>query len=322
MRFAILALAGLTSACSAFSTQTTVNSVTRTTFDDRLHDGLAEVWNTCSEPLDLEPGDSSISLLNGCDLTDTVTAEGDAVVFLLAAEDPIALSEPIPEHLFTETAVVSGFPWPMQNCEVTFSADVHFNRLRLLNQETQWRTHDSKPSLHIDYDFPDQANVVNVLVTADVDCPSAINESTLQASIDLILPNDRVTIGLIGMDLDIDVELDHTEETITGVLDLEVGIQDIEIETFIVDLANLLTITDEELMSEFGLTLDNIEAEVEPLLRDSLADLPDVVVDGLMAAVPASHILCDVQIVNGDDLRIKSDAPGLMECMEIVPYGP
>lgn len=320
MRLLALAATGLlASACTAFSTQSTVNSVTRTTFDDRFHDGLAEVWNTCSEPLDLEPGDTSISLLNGCDLTDTVTAEGDAVVILLAADDPIALSEPIPTEVFSEQTVISGFPWPMQNCEVTFDVTADFNRLRLLNQETKWRTHDGEPSLWIDYDFPASANVVDVLVTADVECPSAFNETTLQASIDLILPNDPVLVSLTGLDLDIDVELDHIPSTLTAELDLEIGIGGIEVNTFIFDLANLLTVTDEELMAEFGLTLANMEAEIEPILRESLAELPDVVVEGLMAAVPSTHVICDVQIVNTDDLRIKSDVPGPMQCLEIAP---
>lgn len=322
MRPTLIALAAVFAGCSTFSTQTAVNSVTRTDFDDRLHDGLSEVWNTCTEPLDLEPGDTSVSLLNGCTAADTASAEGDAVVALMSLNDPIDLADAIPTRVFDESFFFEDFPWPMQNCEVTFDVRADFHRLRLLNQETEWRLHDGQPSMHIDYDFPSSAHVVDLSVDADVECPSGANEVTLQAAIDLILPNGEVEIDLTGMDLDLDVELDHTSSAITGVLDVNLNIGGVDVDTFLFDLANFLGISDTTLLGAFGLTVANLEAEVEPVLEASLADLPDVVVDGLMAAVPSGHVICDVQIVNTDDLRIVSDSPGVLQCVQIVPRLP
>ena len=67
LALAFLAItASATTGCDTFSDQATVHSVTHTDFDDRFHDGLAEVWNTCTEPLDLTPGLTSISMLDGC----------------------------------------------------------------------------------------------------------------------------------------------------------------------------------------------------------------------------------------------------------------
>lgn len=322
MRLSLLALASVFAGCSTFSTQTAVNSITRTDFDDRLHDGLLEVWNTCTEPLVLQAGDTSISMLDGCTAADTATAQGDAVVALMSMDDPIDLASAIPSRVFDESFFFDDFPWPMQNCEVTFTVRADFDELRLLNQETEWRLHDGQPSLHIDYDFPASAHVVDLTVTANVECPSAVNESSLQAAIDLILPNGPVGVDLTGMDLDLDVELDNTTAAITGGLDVNLNVGGLDIDTFLVDLANFLGITDEELLAAFGLTVNNLEAEVEPILRDSLGDLPDVVVDGLMAAVPAGHVICDVQIVATDDLRIVSDSPGLTQCLQIFPRMP
>ncbi|MCA9526434.1 MAG: hypothetical protein KC549_09100 [Myxococcales bacterium] len=321
LALAFLAItASATTGCDTFSDQATVHSVTHTDFDDRFHDGLAEVWNTCTEPLDLTPGLTSISMLDGCGVQDTQTAEGDAVVFLLGAEDPIDLGGTIPSRLVNSHFVFSDVPWPMQNCEIDFHVIVDLHRLRLLNQETRWRTHDGKPSFYIDYDFPSRAHVVDATVSADVSCPSGLNERALQGTLDAILPVNGVAVRLTGLDLDIDVELDHTPSTLTGDLDARFHIGGVEVDTFIVNAANVLGISDTAFLAAIGLSTSDLEDMVEPLIESALVDLPEVVVDGLMAAVPSGHVICDVAIRGGDELRITSDAAGRLQCVEILPY--
>ena len=46
--------------CSSFYTQSTVRGTTYTRFDDRLNDALSEVFEACTEHLDIEPDRKSV----------------------------------------------------------------------------------------------------------------------------------------------------------------------------------------------------------------------------------------------------------------------
>lgn len=295
--------------CGSFTTQTTVLGTTYTRFDDRLNDALSEVFEACTEPLDIEPGMSEIDFVGACTTADTASANADLLVALLAASGPIPLATPIDDDLEHQVSTVSGFPWPMQNCEVDFTVDVDLNRLRMLNLETEWRTHDSRPSMHIDFDFNSPTHVVDVLLDANVRCPSAINDAVLQAALDLIIPNDRIEIDLLNMDLDLDVELSVSGGALAGDLDTNLNIGGVDVHNVIVDIANELGITEAEIMNAFGLTFDALEAEIEPELDAAMADLADEVADTLMMSVPSGQSVVGVAIqsVSGvNNLRIAS----------------
>lgn len=306
----VVALAAATATgCSTFYTRTTSGGTTYTRFDDRINDALSEVFEACTEPLDIEPFMTEIDLVGACTTADTASANADLLVAALTAQGPIPLSSPVEDDLLREVTTVSGFPWPMQNCQVDFTVDVDLARLRLLNLETAWRTHSSQPSMHIDFDFNSPTHVVDVLLDANVRCPSAINDATLQAALDLVLPNDRIEIDLVGMDLDLDVMLAVSGGRLTGTLDTQLNITDVNVHNVIVDIANVLSITEAEIMGAFGLTFADLEAEIEPELEASLGDLADTVTDTLMSSVPAGHSVTGVSIVTVggvNNLRIAS----------------
>jgi len=304
-----LALATGATGCSSFYTRSTSGGTTYTRFDDRLNDALSEVFEVCTEPLDLEPGVDEIDFVGSCTAADTSSANADLLVALLTGSGPIALPAPIDDDLVRFTPTVSGLPWPMQNCEIDFTVDVDLFRLRMLNLDSEWRTHDGRPSMHIDFDFNSPTHVVDVLLDANVRCPSAINDLTLQATLDAIIPNQRIQMDLTGMDLDLDVEFAVSGGRLTGDLDTNLNVGGVEVHNVIVDIANALGFSEAEIMDAFGLTFDELEAEIEPLLDDALADLGDEVADTLMMSVPAGQSVTGVAIVSVggvNNLRIAS----------------
>jgi hypothetical protein len=301
--------ATLSTGCSSFYTRSTSLGTTYTRFDDGLHDALSEVFEACTEPLDIEAGLDEIDFVGACTTADTTSAEADLLVALLTANGPIPLAEPIDDDLVRFTPTVSGFPWPMQNCEIDFTVDVDLFRLRMLNLETEWRTHDGRPSMHIDFDFNSPTHVVDVLLDANVRCPSAINDAALQATLDALLPNNRVEMDLTGMDLDLDVEFTVSGGRLNGTLDTNLNIGGVNVNNVFVDIANALGFTEAEIMDAFGLTFDELEAEIEPMLDDALVDLADEVADTLMMSVPAGHSVTGVALVSVggvNNLRIAS----------------
>lgn len=307
----VVAVAAATTAtgCSSFYTRSTVAGTTYTRFDDRINDALSEVFEACTEPLDIEPFMTEIDLVGACTTADTASANADLLVALLTANGPIPLSSPVEDDLLHEVTTVSGFPWPMQNCQVDFTVDIDLARLRLFNLDTEWRTHSSQPSMHIDFDFNSTTHVVDVLLDANVRCPSAINDTALQAALDLVIPNDRIEIDLVGMDLDLDVMLAVARGRLTGTLDTQLNITDVNVHNVIVDIANALGITEAEIMGAFGLTFAELEAQIEPELDASLGDLADTVADTLMMSVPAGQTVTGVSIVSVsgvNNLRIAS----------------
>ena len=252
---------------------------------------------------------TEIDFVGACTTADTTSANADLLVALLSASGPIPLPTPIDDDLEHQVTTVSGFPWPMQNCAVDFTVDVDLNRLRMLNLETEWRTHDGVPSMHIDFDFNSPTHVVDVLLDANVRCPSIINDVALQAALDLILPNNRIEIDLVNMDLDLDIEMSVAGGALVGSLDTNLNIGGVNVHNVIVDLANELGITETEIMNAFGLTLGALEAEIEPSLDAALADLATEVTDTLMLAVPSGERVTAVaiQLVSGvNNLRISS----------------
>ena len=247
--------------------------------------------------------------MGSCTAADTTTAGGDLLLGLLGAAGPIPLSTPIDGTLFSASDTVSGFPWPMQNCEVDLSATVDLSSLKLYNLDAEWRAHSSKPSMHIDFDFQSHAHVVDATIDANVRCPSAINDSVLQAALDAIIPNHAVQIDLTGLDLDLDVMLAVSGGRISGTLDTQVAIGGVDIHSTITDIANLLGLSDNAIMGAFGLDVSTLGSTVEPMLNDALASLPSQVASYLQMGVPAGQSVTAVSIVTSggaNALRISS----------------
>ncbi|MEZ4469274.1 MAG: hypothetical protein R3F60_00445 [bacterium] len=153
-----------------------------------------------------------------------------------------------PGRVIDERFTFDDFPWPMQNCP-DLPRPRHPYRLRLLNQEMRWRTHRRQALVLHRLRLPEPGPCGRRDRQRHGELPSSINESALRGAINLLLPNSDVAIYLTGLDLDIDVELGHTSSTLTGDLDLRFNVGDVEIDTFIVDIANYLGLTDAEVLS-------------------------------------------------------------------------
>lgn len=302
-------LAMLATGCSTYSDQSVVNSITKTVFDSRLPEAMEEVFAQCHDPLVIEPGMTSISLTNGCQLGDVSGVEAQTLLLALGAQGDMDLGAAIPEHVATFTDTIDGLPWPVQNCEIRITTEVEFDGLDLYDLDANWTTHDSKPSLHVDFDFNGTQRVGTADVDVDVDCPSGLSAWLINTFKGKMIDEaeGRHAIYASNMDLDLWIELSSTSSDLSGVTDVQFTVGDLYVN---IDWAALGVNGASYEESSRAL----FEAEADAMLEDALADLGETTAELIEDAVPAGQVICSVS-QSGGELTLKSDDPGARQCL-------
>lgn len=304
------ALAMMATGCGTFSDQTEVNGVTKTVFDGRLPSAMEEVFASCHDPLVIEPGMTSVSLTNGCTFADVTSAEGQALLFALAAQGDMELGAPIPEDVAVFEDVIDGLPWPVQNCEIRITTAVEFDGLDLYDLDAAWTTHDSRPSLHVDFDFDGTQRVGTADVDVDIDCPSGLSEWLIKTFKNKMIDeaDGRHAIYASSMDLDLWIELSSTSSDLSGVTDVRFTVGDLWVD---IDWSAL----DVNGASYEESSRALFESEADAMLEDALADLGETTAELLEDAIPSGHVICSVS-QSGGQLTLKSDDPGAGQCLQ------
>ena len=283
----IICLAG----CADFSN--TTHSATRTyiSYNNTLPNTLEEVFATCNEPLSIEPGMESINLSGDCEFNDVNTPEAMSMLLALALAGNQELSEPIPEIVDTMEITLDDFPWPVQNCVVEITAEIHFNGLNLYNLTAGWTTHDNAAGIHVDWDFHGSQHVADAYIEADVSCPKALAEAIVRPIVENNVEGWR-TVTASDMDLDLWVTFEGNGDELAGTLDLDFDVGDLEISLGWTKL------------EKYGVDRDDIEDDARATLEDvgndmltaALSDLPDEMASLLSDPVPEDKTICDVTI--------------------------
>ena len=306
-------LLGLTTACSGFTDVSNSGNVTDTVFDRAFPDALEEVFNTCSDPLRLEPGDSTISLTSGCDYaTDVASANGQLIAGLLMTQT-VELAEPISGDVGSMDFTIDGFPWPIQNCEIDIEADINFEGIRLYDLDADWVTHSGSPSLRIDFDFNGTQTLATVDIDATASCPSGVNEYFIQRRLDSYL-NGTKNVNASGLDLDVWVMFDEENDSIVSTLDVSFDVGNIDItgvrwSKLFVDPTDI----EEDARIE-------VQSQAQAIFEEALADLPEVALDLLFNAVDEDAPVCDLDVSSGE-FTVSTGSTGRFNCMRRVVGG-
>ena len=289
--YIIIALVINLAACADFSS--TTNSATRTyiNYNSVLPNTLEEVFQTCNEPMSIEPGMESINLLGTCDYDDVESEEALAVMLALALAGNQDLAEPIPEIVDTMEITLDDFPWPVQNCVVEITAEIHFNGLDLYNLTADWTTHGDAAGMHVDWDFHGSQHVADAYIEADVTCPKVLAESIVEGVVNNNVVGWR-SVNASGMDLDLWITFDGDGDELVGDLDLDFDVGDLELSLGWTKL------------EKYGVDRDDIEESARQTLEDvgnnmlnaALADLPDEMASLLSDPIPEGNTICDVSI--------------------------
>ena len=307
----LAAFATLTAGCGVFYDQQETGGVTETLFDETLPESLVEVFEECSDPLSIEPGDSEIDLRGGCGLTDVSTVGAQTILLGLAAS-PIEI-EPIPETLYSGSTSLIDFPWPMQNCEVDLSYEVRLDELKLYDLDSGWREFRGAPSLWIDFDFESWADVLEFRIDYEVDCPKRINERALNGLFGIAIPNGWRQLSVRGLDLDLWVSFADAGDELSADLYLDIDLSEIDTDTY---LSNLPGNVDQAILDALGFDLVSIEDEIEAQLYDAFSDLPGEVASAINGELPEGHTVCSVGLDGG--LEVITDEPGMLSCVRRV----
>ena len=320
MKTLIALLTVAAAGCSTFYDQDENHGITTTVYSDLLPSSVETVFAECVEPLQLTGDTDEIDFAGSCDQFDDVAGTGPQLMLLgLLASGPIELGGEIGSTLASGVEVIDNFPWPLQNCEVELDYEVRLNEIDLYDLMAGWRTHDGEPSLWIDFDFDNWANVADFRVVHDVDCPSWINENALTGLFNVAIPSGWREVTLNGLDLDLWVTLANGGSQIDADLDIRVGLSEISTDTY---LSNLPGNVDQLVLNALGLDIGSMQDTIEAQLSDALTDLPDAVADLLNDALPDGHVICDIG-VESNELVITSDDPGRMSCSRwiVIPRG-
>ncbi len=298
--FAAAAFAG----CSEFAeTSEMDNGRTLTVVDNRLPDSLDTAFEACVGQIDINSGESEVEITDGCD-TDQLDSIQDLIAAAaLAAQDTIELDEAIPIVLDESSETYSGFPWPVQNCEVQLDYAFEFDGLSLDDLDARWRSNGGDPQLRVDLDFP-RSKIGEIDIDVDVDCPSNVSEgivnfftSTLRNEL-----QGRHDVFANGMDLDLYFDIDHNGRQLLVDLQTEFDASSItvdldwsKVETIRVLGFNIDVVDRNDILGPAETLL--IE-EGNAVFADALAGLADSVEDGLNQLVPEGHQICELRGTN------------------------
>ena len=317
-KYIILALAITFAGCADFST--TTHSATRTyiNYNSTLPNTLEEVFQTCNEPMSIEPGMESINLLGECDYDDVESEGAVSMMLALALAGNQELAEPIPEIVDTMEITLDDFPWPVQNCVVEITAEIHFNGLNLYNLTADWNTHGDAAGMHVDWDFHGSQHVADAYIEADVSCPKALAEAIVRPIVENNVEGWR-TVTASNMDLDLWVTFEENGDQLAGDLDLDFDVGDLEISLGWTKL------------EKYGVDRDDIEDDARHTLEDvgndmltaAMTDLPDEMASLLSEPVPEDYTVCDVTIWK-QALRIETSensclTPNLLDRPPFIP---
>ena len=302
-------------ACSSFSDQTNTGSIETTVFDSRFGDALEEVFATCSDPLAINPGDSSISMTSGCTYaTDVSSSNGQLVAGLLMTQGEVDLAEPIATRVGVIDETLDGFPWPLQNCEVQIDGSIDFRGLDLFDLDAKWTNRNGEAAFKIDFDFNGTQTVARVDIDAVADCPSGFNEWLIQTRLDNHL-NGRHNVTASGMDLDIWIPFFEEDDRVNT--DLEVRFEVGSVSLSGVNWSKLYV--DAADMNE--LFRAQLETEADTIFEESLSELPVIALDLLENGFDADAPLCSINQAGGE-LTVKTgDADARYPCLERVVSG-
>ena len=303
---ALMALIACGNGCTEFCESTDKsNGLTEVHFDESLPEAFEGVFAECNDPLVIEEGISSIELIDGCSFSDLDTT-GEMVLALgLASASPVDLGGEIPSHVYSDSWVYDDFPWPVQNCEVTTDVDVFFESLQLTDLQAKWTTRSGYPAMHVDFDFTENT-VGHIEINVDVDCPNGLSEALVKAFTKKMrnAMNGSHTINASNRDLDIYITLDNTPTDIIAEMDLDFDVGNLWID---LDWSAVSAFIDPDDIEEPARQL--FEDMGDLLLEDALADVPDMVADGIESTLNPDHEICSVKRET-DGITITTDEPG------------
>jgi len=272
-------------------------SRTVTTFDDRFPTDIETVLDTCKDDtFDIAAGDTSIDLVGDCTIADLAPASQVIWSALGLADTSI---DAIPVRVAEEDLTISGLPWPNQNCEIDLEMIVRFDHIELFDPFVNWTTQRNKPAWHLDLDT-DDPDGLTFEIDDDADCPSWLSEATLQAGLDVTLPDGRRTVTLEGLDVDVYVRfLDGQDDPtqIKAKTEVVVDIDRVDVDTFITNL--LGNNIEDDILSLAGLKPNDIESLIEDMVEEPLSGLGDALADFLEEGIPAGHVICDIDEQSG-----------------------
>jgi hypothetical protein len=295
-------LSGL-SGCSAFMTQSKVESVTETVFDDRLARGIADYWKTCMSKSLIWATDKTFDLHGKCPLSTAVPSpEGQLVHAGAVQHSPYAVA--IPLKLFDSRSNLADFPWPLQNCFVNADTEVTFYVIGFETLTATWVQHNDMPSLKLAFANPPATNgyrpaIRSTIATAS--CPSPINQAAVRAKLDKSKINGLGNITFQQMNIDVylvyatkDDKITVTTDVVPKFTGLDTGID-----------WNKLP---DSAKGKFEKQIGSLDDTLADQLKGQFSALGPVFADAMNRAYPTGHQICDLEIRSGTFVIVSDSA--------------
>ncbi len=292
--------------------------VTEARWDDTLLAAVDEVFDECANPIVLEPGDEQLDLFPQCASAPPETMSDDgAFVYSLATlmldDGVLDLYSPLPDEEVFETDVpllhfhpndstildplnLDLYPdWADVDCEMHVVTTLVYQPFVIENLWTSWHP-DEAIEIHV---LPAHVvHAVDATIAIDVNCADPADESELQVLVDLIHPHPDVPIpvDLVGVEVIDHIAFDTNGFDIWGSGHVDVIIEDLEVSQVLVDLANVVGVTDAELLEDVtGLSIGAYADSLGALLEPGLVNVPSGFSLALQSSVPADHVICRLE---------------------------
>jgi hypothetical protein len=317
---------------NGLATQTEDDSLTFITFADELTGGLDEVFDTCVAPLEFTPGDTEIDLLGGCNAASDLTGDSAQTLYNLFSfmrdievdiPESIGECEEEDDEACEPTVIEVDF----NDCEVTMDSTVTFHGLSFETLASSWSSYPGQPSLKIrlgNTAYPSSSpyyfRPISVRTDASIECNSGVITALAQAWL-----NGRMNawgiryfeIGYSDMDVDIYFKL----STAASGLKVRTAVY-ADLDGFELHSVDQDTWPD-YLADEFEGMEEEIEAQLEALLKSQVSGLRGTVDTALETAIPSGHDVCDLDIVSGDFVMTTDGTDGdIPQCIAESEYLP
>ncbi|MBI2571560.1 MAG: hypothetical protein HYV63_31505 [Candidatus Schekmanbacteria bacterium] len=263
-------------------------------FDNSLPQAIEDLFANCYDPLAIEPGMSELDITDACEYADVSSTDAQLLYIGMAFSGAMDFGSSLPSQIANSTETVDGFPWPVQNCEISYTQKVYFDGLDLYDLQADWQSSSSSGKMHMDFDFNGEQKIGHaVFSNIDVDCPSGLSEWILSAFTTKARNEleGSHNIYVSSMDLDFYVSLTrNARHQVTGSTTHAFSVGDARVS---IDWDKLSMSSSEATAVENG-----IRDGVEDAMSDSLGavgdHLGDAFADMLNEQVEADHEVCSL----------------------------
>ena len=317
---------------NGLATQTEDDSLTFVTFADELTGGLDEIFNTCVAPLEFTPGDTEVDLLGECDDASDLAGETSQTLYNLFSfmrdievDIPTTMSECEEED--DEDCEPTVIEVDFNDCEVTLDSTVTFHGLSFETVASSWSNYPGQPSLKIrlgNSAYPSSSpyyfRPISVRTDASIECNSGVISAIAQAWL-----NNRMNAWGIRY-----FEIGYTDIDVDIYFKLSTNATGLKVRSAVyADLSGFeLKSVDEDswpdyLADEFAGMEEEIEAQLEALLKSQTAGLRSTIDSALETAIPSGHDVCDLDIVDGAFVMTTDGTGGdIPQCIAESEYKP